>query len=55
VTDRSAGPGHSPTRCSLVPGSALLVSHVVDDGDGAVSAATRRGAAVYSEAMGRDR
>jgi hypothetical protein len=34
---------------ALVPGSALVVSHVVDDGDGSVSAATRKGAAVYSE------
>jgi len=34
---------------ALVPGSALLVSHVVDDGDGVVSAATRRGAEIYSE------
>jgi O-methyltransferase involved in polyketide biosynthesis len=33
----------------MVPGSALLVSHVVDDGDGAVSAATRKGAEIYSE------
>jgi O-methyltransferase involved in polyketide biosynthesis len=34
---------------AMVPGSALLVSHVVDDGDDAVSAATRKGAAIYAE------
>jgi hypothetical protein len=33
----------------MVPGSALVVSHVVDDGDDAVSAATRRGAVIYSQ------
>jgi hypothetical protein len=33
----------------MVPGSALVVSHVVDDGDDAVSAATRQGAAIYTQ------
>jgi hypothetical protein len=33
----------------MAPGSALVISHVVDDGDDAVSAATRKGAAIYSE------
>jgi hypothetical protein len=33
----------------MAPGSALVISHVVDDGDDVVSAATRRGAAIYSE------
>lgn len=37
-------------RDVMVPGSALVVSHVVDDGDSVVDAATRRGAEVYSEA-----
>jgi hypothetical protein len=36
----------------MAPGSALVVSHVVDDGDDAVSAATREGAAIYSETTG---
>jgi O-methyltransferase involved in polyketide biosynthesis len=33
----------------MAPGSALVVSHVVDDGDDMVSAATRESASVYSE------
>lgn len=33
----------------MAPGSALVISHVVDDGD-AVGAATRKGAALYAEA-----
>jgi hypothetical protein len=36
----------------MAPGSALVVSHVVDDGDDAVSAATREGAAIYSQSTG---
>lgn len=36
-------------RDSLVPGSALAISHVVDDGDGVVSTATRQGARIYAE------
>jgi SAM-dependent methyltransferase len=36
-------------RDVLAPGSALVVSHVVDDGDDAVSAASREGAAIYSQ------
>jgi hypothetical protein len=33
----------------MVPGSALVVSHVVDDGDERPDAATREGAAIYCE------
>jgi O-methyltransferase involved in polyketide biosynthesis len=33
----------------MVPGSALVISHVVDDGDGQRDAATREGAAIYCE------
>jgi hypothetical protein len=36
-------------RDVMAPGSGLVVSHVVDDGDDVVSAATRKSAAVYSE------
>jgi hypothetical protein len=33
----------------MAPGSALVISHVVDDGDGERAAATRESAAIYSE------
>jgi hypothetical protein len=33
----------------MAPGSALVVTHVVDDGNGSVDAATRKGAEIYSE------
>jgi O-methyltransferase involved in polyketide biosynthesis len=36
-------------REAMAPGSALVVSHVVDDGNDATSAATRRGARIYSQ------
>jgi hypothetical protein len=36
-------------RDVMVPGSALVVTHVVDDGDDSVSAATRESAQLYSE------
>lgn len=36
---------------AMAPGSALVISHVVVDGDSAVSAATRRGAEIYSETI----
>jgi O-methyltransferase involved in polyketide biosynthesis len=36
-------------RDAMAPGSALVITYVVDDGDEAVSAATRRAADIYSE------
>ena len=36
-------------RAVLAPGSALVISHVVDDGDGLVSTATRKSAQIYAE------
>jgi len=36
-------------REAMAPGSALVISHVVDDGDDAVSAATRKSAEIYSQ------
>ncbi|HET9656761.1 MAG TPA: SAM-dependent methyltransferase [Kineosporiaceae bacterium] len=36
-------------RDAMAPGSALVVTHVIDDGDGMVGAATRNGAQIYSE------
>lgn len=38
-------------RDVMVPGSALVISHVVDGDDPAVSAATREGARIYSETI----
>lgn len=50
VTDEEDPAGIVATfRDAMAPGSALVVSQVVDDGDGAVSAATRKGAQVYAE------
>lgn len=37
---------------AMAPGSALVISHGVDDGDGPVSAATREAAAIYAQATG---
>jgi hypothetical protein len=37
---------------AMASGSALVISHVVYDGDDTVSAATREGAAIYSETTG---
>jgi hypothetical protein len=36
-------------RKAMAPGSALVVTHVVDDGDDRVDAATRKGAQIYSQ------
>jgi hypothetical protein len=36
-------------RDVMAPGSALVISHVVDDGDDSVSAGTRKGAEIYSQ------
>jgi len=36
-------------RDAMAPGSAIVITHVVDDGDDAVSAATRRAADLYSQ------
>lgn len=50
VTDAEDPAGIVATfRDVMVPGSALVITHVVDNGDGSVGAATRKGAAIYSE------
>ena len=36
-------------RDAMAPGSAIVITHVVDDGDDAVSEATRRAADIYSQ------